>query len=112
MSNQAEQAGRAIQTTPLLPCRFCKKLPDVDIKVAHGNHQVYAFSISHACEGFEGGHNSVFFKNQTPHDQCVETLQNCVTLYSRLWNRRHNTVATREEWADEPVDQSRQSLNS
>jgi hypothetical protein len=87
--SQPETRHSEVRSDALLACRFCGQFPEVEIKVDEGAHGMYVFAIKHSCNGFAGGHLSLFFKNQTPHEQCLTTLQNCVTLYSAEWNRRH-----------------------
>ena len=92
-----------IKSTLLSACRFCGNAPEAEIKVGDGTNAMYVFAIKHSCGGFEGGHLSLFFKNESTDEQCMKTLQKSVTYYSAEWNRRHaNTQAQRRDSEKKP----------
>ncbi len=91
----------------LVPCRFCHAQPSVELCVGEGEgeNRIYVFAIRHSCGGFQGGHFSVFFQNDTAPDKCHATLQRSATIYATLWNQRHGLQNTEEN------DVSAQSQN-
>ena len=84
-----------ISLPKLVPCRFCKELPEARINEGIKNipkeNPMYSFSISHECGGFTCNHTSLFFQNESTKKSCMETLKQSVRLYSKLWNERHST---------------------